>query len=183
MMELHMHADHEPGPIDYSAHERALLAAFARTGGVDDTADARLEAALVGTLRADGFFGRRRSMSLPIRIAAAIVLFAGVGAIGAAVGARMERSRSLEGMLARTDLSHEDRLFVLQRAGSAYVRAANRYAAATQQNEATAVEVASQVLRGAAQAVARNGLDGGLTPRLDAALRDPSPVQPAMIWY
>jgi hypothetical protein len=76
----------------------------------------------------------------------------------------------------------------MQRAGSAYVRAAKGYANAVGRNDSTAVEVASRVLLGAAQAVARTNLDGGLTPDLTAALQTPTtrPVSastPRIVWF
>ena len=123
---------------------------------------------LVTALRAEGFLQpRRRPSRWVLQAAAAIVLVV----LGGAVGARYASRNSLESMLERTDLSLPDRILLMQRAGSAYVRAANAYAASAAQNDSTAIEVASRVLLGAAQAVARNNLDGGLTPDLTAALR------------
>ena len=61
-------------------------------------------------------------------------------------------------------------MLLLQRAGSAYVRAAQGYADATTRIDSTAVEVASQVLVGAAHAVARNNLDAGMAARLAEVL-------------
>ena len=91
-------------------------------------------------------------------------------------------------MLTRTDLSLADRILLMQRAGSAYVRAANSYASAASRTDSTAIEVANRVLRGAAQAVARSKLDGGLTPSLTAALRStaadpPSAPHQRVIWF
>jgi hypothetical protein len=70
----------------------------------------------------------------------------------------------------------------MQRAGSAYVAAANGYAASVKRADATAIEVSSQVLLSAAQAVARTNLDGTLAPRLATALRPPT-TSNAVIWY
>jgi hypothetical protein len=101
------------------------------------------------------------------------------------MGARVERGRSLEAQIDREGLSANERVLVLQRAGSAYVRAAHAYADAVAETDSTAVEVASQVLIGAAQAVARTDLDGGLTPRLTAVLASDAadPDAPPAIWY
>ena len=74
-------------------------------------------------------------------------------------------------MLARRDLTPAERVLLLQRAGSAYVRAAQSYADATAKSDSNAVEVASRVLIGAAHAVARNSLDAGLSARLTSALQ------------
>jgi hypothetical protein len=68
------------------------------------------------------------------------------------------------------------------------VRAANAYAGAVSKTDSTAIEVASRVLLGAAQAVARSNLDGGLTPGLAAALRANAGQTPAtspqrVIWF
>jgi hypothetical protein len=83
---------------------------------------------------------------------------------------RYAQRNSLEQQLARTDLTVSDRVLLLQRAGSAYVRAAQGYADATAHVDSTAVEVASRVLLGAAHAVARNGLDAGLSHGLTTVL-------------
>jgi hypothetical protein len=123
---------------------------------------------LVSSLKSEGFFAApRRGQSWMLQLAAAVVLFVAGGAVGAHLATR----NSLEARLERTDLSTSDRILLMQRAGSAYVRAANGYAGAVAKTDSTAIEVASRVLLGAAQAVARNHLDGGLTPGLAAALR------------
>ena len=139
---------------------------------------------LVTALRAEGFLqSRRRALFWMMQLAAAIVL----AVLGGFVGARIATRNSLESRLERTDLSVSDRILLMQRAGSAYVRAANAYAGAVAKTDSTAVEVASRVLIGAAQAVARSNLDGGLTPDLTAALRPtsaPTPVQrQRVIWF
>jgi len=140
---------------------------------------------LVTALRAEGFFHRRRGGQFwALQVAAAIILMV----ISGVVGARIATRNSLEARLDRTDLSVADRILLMQRAGSAYVRASNGYASAVAQNDSTAIEVASRVLLGAAQAVARTNLDGGLTPNLAAALRATSapaaPVQrQRVIWF
>ena len=141
--------------------------------------------ALVSALKAEGFLRRRdRRLSWVLQIAAAVVVLV----LGGVAGASIARRNSLEAMLARTDLSLSDRILLMQRAGSAYVRAANSYASAASQTDSAAVEVASRVLLGAAQAVARSKLDGGLTPSLTAALRataaEPSPApRQRIIWF
>ena len=99
-------------------------------------------------------------------IAAAIAIFA----LGTFAGVRYAERNSLEQQLARNDLTVSDRVLLLQRAGSAYVRAAQAYADATAHVDSTAVEVASRVLLGAAHAVARNGLDAGLSHGLTTVL-------------
>jgi len=139
---------------------------------------------VVTALRAEGFFGRRRGRAFGmLQLAAAILLLV----LGGVAGALTARRNSLESMLARTDLSLPDRILLMQRAGSAYVRAANGYAGAAAQTDSSAVEVATRVLLGAAQAVARNNLDGGLTPNLTAALRPAAASAPAprqrVIWF
>ena len=140
---------------------------------------------LVASLRTEGFLARsRRRSRWPLQLAAAAVLLA----VGGLAGARLATRNSLETMLERTDLSVSDRILLMQRAGSAYVRAANGYAGAVAKTDSTAIEVASRVLLGAAQAVARNNLDGGLTPGLTAALRpDTVPGTPTpprrVIWF
>jgi len=123
---------------------------------------------LVASLKAEGLLARsRRRSRWPLQLAAAVVLLA----VGGFAGARLATRNSLETMLDRTDLSVSDRILLMQRAGSAYVRAANAYAGAVAKTDSSAIEVASRVLLGAAQAVARSNLDGGLTPGLTAALR------------
>ena len=64
---------------------------------------------------------------------------------------------------------------------------AQGYADATTRADSTAVEVASQVLVGAANAVARHNLDAGMAARLAAALRQPTVIPAAqrkpLIWF
>jgi len=157
-----------------------LLAALPR----ESPPEPRELRALVTALKAEGFLRRRDRLSWVLQIAAAVVLLV----LGGVAGASVARRNSLEAMLARTDLSLSDRILLMQRAGSAYVRAANSYASAASQTDSTAVEVASRVLLGAAQAVARSKLDGGLTPSLTAALRataaEPAPApRQRIIWF
>jgi len=140
---------------------------------------------VITALKAEGFLRRRSPRFLWARqVAAAAALLA----LGGIAGARIASRNSLESMLTRTDLSLADRILLMQRAGSAYVRAANSYANAASRTDSTAIEVASRVLLGAAQAVARSKLDGGLTPRLTAALRStaaepPSAPRQRVIWF
>lgn len=140
---------------------------------------------LVTALEAEGFFrARPRRLVWARQLAAAAVLLV-VGGVG---GARIATRNSLEARLERSDLSVSDRILLMQRAGSAYVRAANAYAGSVARTDSTAIEVASRVLLGAAQAVARSNLDGGLTPGLAAALRtSASPTAPTspqrVIWF
>jgi hypothetical protein len=152
----------------------------------EDAVDGRALDRTVSALEAEGFlWPRRRGWAwLAGQVAAAIVLVLA----GGFAGARIAMRDSLEARLERTDLSVSDRILLMQRAGSAYVRAANGYANAVARNDSTAVEVASRVLLGAAQAVARTNLDGGLTPDLTAALQTPTtrPVSastPRIVWF
>jgi hypothetical protein len=151
-----------------------LFAELPREIPVDDREVDRM----VDRLRSDGLLRNtsrlRRNASLA---AAAVILFA----LGAALGSYFTRRGSLEDMLARRDLDVSDRVLLLQRAGSAYVSAAQGYADATAHVDSSAVEVASQVLIGAAHAVARSNLDAGMAARLSAALQ-PSPRK-RIIWF
>jgi hypothetical protein len=165
---------------DLNDQERQLLQRLPRESALDPA----LEEHIVGTLRREGLLRGASSWTLRVaRLAAAMTLLIGAAASGYYAGHR----NSLEAMLDRDRMSISDRILLLQRAGSAYVRAAQEYAAATATIDSTAIEVASQVLVGAAQAVARTDLDGGLTPRLMSALRGPN-TPPAtdtrqVIWY
>jgi hypothetical protein len=158
---------------EYNQEERRLLDQLPR----EDRLHPRSEDRLVGALRAEGFFRARNRRSWPLQAVAAVVLLL----IGAWGGAKWTERNSLEAMLTREGLGPLERVLLLQRAGSAYVQAANAYASATARADSTAVEVASQVLLGAAQAVARNGLDAGLTPQLTQLLKAPSPQ--TVIWF
>jgi len=136
---------------------------------------------LVAALRSEGFFRRRAAVPrLAFQLAAAIALLV----IGGVIGARLERRGSLEELLDRDNLAVSERVLLLQRAGSAYVRAAHAYASATATADSTAVEVASQVLRGAAGALVKSNLNStvssGIVNVLQAA--DRGPRQP-LIWY
>lgn len=182
-----MSQDHDP--VELNERERRLFALLPRHASLDP-AD---EEHAVAALKAEGFFhgrtGRTRRAMLSLAAVAALVVAGGIG--GGIIGARIAARASLEGMLARNDLSATDRVLLLQRAGSAYVQAAHAYAAATAKTDSTAVEVAAQVLRGAANAVVRSRLDGGVAARLTEILEGPitpatkpaaRPVQP-VIWF
>jgi hypothetical protein len=140
---------------------------------------------VIRILRNDGTWRPRRRGWRHVALAAAAgVMFAA----GLSAGAYFERRGSLEDMLTRTDLDAGERVLLLQRAGSAYVRAAQSYADATARADSTAIEVASQVLVGAAHAVARTSLDAGMAVRLAEVLRVPAIVPVAMprkpvLWF
>ncbi len=161
---------------DYDADLSALFDALPRE---TSTTDPRAADRLVARLRHEGFFARRRRVGWPIGLAAAALLMA----LSAWGGWLAGRHGSLEEMLARTDLTISDRVLLLQRAGSAYVTAAESYASATARADTAAIEVASRVLLGAAHAVARNHLDAGVAARLTTVLQ-PSPTPPKpTIWF
>lgn len=171
-----MHA--ESDIPDYDNELQPLLDALPRTATLEPGQADRI----VAQLRREGFFRRRnRPLQWAMRAAAAIVIFA----LGAGAGVRYARRNSLEEMLARKDLTVADRVLVLQRAGSAYVRAAQSYADATARVDSSAVEVASRVLLGAAHAVARSSLDAGLSERLSSVLRPVANTQnnKPVIWF
>jgi hypothetical protein len=139
---------------------------------------------MVAVLRNEGLLRRSAAATRwPLLAAAAVIVFAA----GAFAGSAYTKRGSLEDALARRDLTVSDRVLLLQRAGSAYVQAAQAYADATTRADSTAVEVASQVLVGAANAVARHNLDAGMAARLAAALQPriipaSAPRKP-LIWF
>lgn len=168
---------------DMSEHDSEilrLLDELPRTAPLDGGEADRI----VARLRHEGFFrSRGRVLRWAIQAAAAVVIFA----LGAFAGSRYAHRNSLEEMLAQKHLSIADRVLLLQRAGSAYVRAAQSYADATANVDSNAVEVASRVLLGAAHAVARSSLDAGLSARLTTAMQpvispEPAPRKP-VIWF
>jgi hypothetical protein len=186
--------DDTPIP-EYDADVSALFEALPReTSATDPRAADRL----VTRLRHEGFFSpvtpsaaARPDASAasggrdlyfrglwPIGVAAAAILMA----LSAWGGWLAGRQGSLEEMLARKDLTLSDRVLLLQRAGSAYVTAAESYASATARTDTTAIEVASRVLLGAAHAVARNHLDAGVAARLTNVLQ-PSATPKPTIWF
>jgi len=157
-----------------------LLDELPRTTSVADGEADRI----VAQLRREGFFrARARTMRWMLQAVAAAAIFL----VGVFAGSQYARRNSLEDMLARQHLSVADRVLLLQRAGSAYVRAAQSYADATANVDSNAVEVASRVLLGAAHAVARSSLDAGLSARLTTAMQpavspEPAPRKP-VIWF
>jgi hypothetical protein len=128
------------------------------------------EGRLVSVLRQEGLLRPTvpRWVPMVMQLAAAVA-FLLVGAWG---GATWARRSSLEAMLDQKDMAIGDRVLLMQRAGSAYIRAAQNYADAARGVDSSAVEVASRVLLGAAQAVAKNSLDAGLTPHLTSLLQN-----------
>jgi hypothetical protein len=190
--------DDTPTP-DYDAELHALFEALPREAPPDPRAADRL----VVRLRHEGFFARHARVSAfsvipsafpvipsaardlllaarwPIMIAAALVFMA----LGAWGGWTSGRRGSLEEMLSRNDLTISDRVLLLQRAGSAYVTAAQSYATATARTDTTAVEVATRVLLGAAHAVARNHLDAGVAEQLTSVLQQSATRSRPTIWF
>jgi hypothetical protein len=166
---------------DYDEKQRKLFSLLPRESELVPETEDRL----VRALRGEGFFRPRRWMAgVMLQLAAAIVLLL----VGGLVGSRIAMRGSLEASLAREGLSAAERVLLLQRAGSMYVRAANAYAEATAKTDSTAIEVASQVLIGAAQAVARSDLDGGLSPQLTAVLQKAAQARPStttqpILWF
>ncbi len=169
----------------YDGELSALFDALPRESAVDPREADRLMA----RLRQEGFLAERAARFSRVSrvsrragmIAAAVaILLVAAGAWG---GWAAGRRGSLEDMLARTDLTVAQRVLLLQRAGSAYVTAANGYATATAHIDSTAVEVASRVLMGAAHAVARSHMDAGVASRLTSVLESsPASARPT-IWY
>jgi len=170
---------------DYTSSERALFDALPRESALDPAVEDRVVAALA----VDGYFRRpSRVRGRGAAVAAGLLLFLLGGAAGIVIGARYASRNSLEATIARTDLTVAERVLLLQRAGSAYVRAANGYSDATARADSTAAEVASQVLVGAAQAVARSRLESRVATGLTALLqRTAEPVapksKPSILWF
>ena len=168
---------------DYTREERRLFAALPKTKDVDP----RLENAVVTALQREGLLrssGGRRSAFAFVALAATLVLAAWLG--GVRWGAQSARADSIEGLLARADLSASERVLLMQRAGSAYVAATNQYVASVDQVDAVAAEVSSRTLLGAAQAVARARVNGPLATRIAAIMGDArgeaGQAKP-VIWY
>ncbi len=162
---------------DLGALERRLFADLPRESAPEAAATDRLVAAL----RREGFLRRERGRTRwLVQLAAAVVLVAA----GALAGSRFAMRHSLERALARTDLTVADRVLLLQRAGSAYVTAAHGYADATAHADSAAVEVASQVLLGAAHAVAKSKLNSTLSSNLMTILQATnSTPHNSILWY
>jgi len=176
-----MRNDDDDVAIEYDDDERRLFSELPREVSLSAGEADRV----IHRLKGDGFFRpRTKKWRWGLAAAAAVVVFAA----GAATGRFVARRDSLEDMLTQSNLSVGDRVLLLQRAGTAYVQAAQTYADATAHIDSGAVEVASKVLMGAAHAVARNSLDAGLSARLTTALQ-PSLVTPVsaprrpVIWY
>jgi len=175
----------DPTPDDLDLRERELFAALPRTSMPDPHATERL----VATLAREGFLRAHAPPARRLRrLAAAAALFTAGVAVGASAGARFASRYSLEHALARTDLTVPDRVLLLQRAGSAYVTAAHGYADATAHADSTAVEVANEVLRGAAHAVLKSNLNSTLSASLVAVLQTPRAPSPTtatkpILWY
>jgi hypothetical protein len=167
---------------EYTESERALFAALPRSSAPDPGVEERV----VAWLRVDGYFRPRdRRFVRAVAIAAGLLIFVLGGALGALVGVQYARRNALETQIAQRDLTVAERVLLLQRAGSAYVRAAHAYTDATARADSTAVEVASQVLVGAAQAMARSRLDSRVSAGLTAVLqRGSSPAdKPSILWF
>jgi hypothetical protein len=171
---------------DYTPHELELFARLATEIPTRAGAERDVLAAVraIDTPRAASPTNRWRRWA-GLAAAASVLLV-----LGGIAGARIESHRiarsSLEGMLARTDLSLADRVLLMQRAGSAYVQAAHAYAEAARGVDSLAVQVAASVLVGAAEAVASSDLDGGLSAPLAALLRRDTrrgPPATPVIWY
>lgn len=157
----------EMDPVEYTSREKALFAALPRESELDRLQEQRV----VNALRTEGYFRRQQSrFGLTLQIAAAMVIFVIGGALGMRYGVRYGERNTIEAQIGRKDLTQNERLLLMQRAGSAYVNAANAYADATAVVDSTAVEVARQILKGAATAVARRSLDGGMSARLAVML-------------
>jgi hypothetical protein len=183
--------DDTPIP-DYDAELRALFDALPHDAPTDPRAADRL----VVQLKHEGFFASvipsPSSLTLlragsakdllfrwPVGIAAVLLLVT----LAAWGGWTAGRHGSLEEMLSRTDLTVADRVLLLQRAGSAYVTAAQSYANATARTDTTAIEVASRVLLGAAHAVARNHLDAGIAEQLTSVLQQSATRSRPTVWF
>ena len=175
-----------PMSDDLTPRERELFAALPRELPHDPATEHRV----VSALRAEGFFDRAAQTKWG-RLAAAVALVLGGSVVGFVVGASAGARSSVEVQLARNDLTIAERVLLLQRAGSAYVQAAHAYADATAETDSTAAEVARQVLVGAAHALVRSDLGGGVAASLTSVLRTPIASQtsrpanrtPSIIWY
>jgi hypothetical protein len=169
---------HEPG--DLSRHESELFAAMSR----ESTPAVGSADRIVAQLKRDGMLPARARISARSRVVLQAAAGLALLVTGALAGQWYGTRNSLENALARTDLTVVDRVLLLQRAGSAYVTAANGYADATQRADSTAVEVANKVLRGAAHAVVRSNLNTRTAGNLLVALggRDTT-THKSLLWY
>jgi hypothetical protein len=168
---------------DYTDDERRRFASLPRTASPDP----RIEDAIVAQLSAEGLLRAPRPRAYTagwVALAAGLIIAAWFA--GARHGVRTTYESSIEGLLVRDDLTDAERVLLMQRAGSAYVAAANAYASAVKTTDAAASEVSNQVLMGAAQAIARTKLDGPLPQRLASLLGEanrPTPKAHPVIWY
>lgn len=154
-------------PVEYTNREKALFAALPRESAVNQLEEQRL----MNALRSEGYFRRTPTrFGWKLQVAAAILFLVAGGAIGVRYGMNYGARNSIESMIAREDLTLTERVLLLQRAGSAFVNAANAYTDATAVVDSSAIEVARQILKGAATAVARRSLDGGMSARLAVML-------------
>jgi hypothetical protein len=155
-------------PLEYTSGEQALFAALPR----ESELNALQEQRLLNALRDEGYFRRPgKGINWRRQIAAALLLFVAGGALGANYGMNYARRNTIEAQITRKDLTLTERVLLLQPAGSEYVNAANAYADATSVVDSTAIEVAREILKGAATAVARRSMDGGMSARLAVMLQ------------
>jgi hypothetical protein len=157
----------EMNPLEYTSREQALFDALPRESEINQLDEQRL----VNALRAEGYFKRPAArIGWRMQVAAAMLVFIAGGALGVRFGMKYAARNAIETQIARKDLTLSERVLVLQRAGSLYVNAANAYADATAVVDSTAIEVAREILKGAATAVARRSMDGGMSARLAVML-------------
>lgn len=159
--------------------ERSWLAALPQASSPPPAVEERLVAAL----RQVGYLAPRRRIITPlVGLAAAAVLFI----TGGLLGAHLARREALETRVMRTNLSAEERILLLQRAGSVYLRSMQQVAAIVPR-DSTAAEVATQALTATAYAAARMKLDGGLSLQLVSLLeprREGTATPPSTLtWY
>lgn len=175
MMDAHQHE-----PDELSRHESELFAAMPRESALAPGSADRV----VAQLKRDGMLPVRARMAPRTRVILQAAAGLALMAAGAVAGQWYGRRNSLERALARTDLTVVERVLLLQRAGTAYVTAANGYADATKRADSTAVEVANKVLRGAAHAVVRSNLNTRTAGNLLVALggRDTT-THKSLLWY
>ena len=159
--------------------ERSWLAALPQASAPPPVVEERLVAAL----RQEGYLSPRRRIIAPLAgLAAAAALFV----TGGLLGAHLARRDALESRVMRTNLSAEERILLLQRAGSVYLRSMQQVAAIAPRDP-MAAEVATQALTATAHAAARMRLDGGLSLQLVSLLeprRDGNATPPSTLtWY
>src|SRR4051812_38647898 len=118
-----MSHEYEPDDEDLLRH----LSALPRTAPVAPGDADRM----VARLKQEGVLRAHTRVSSWMRRAATAAAAAVIFAIGMYAGNAYTRHNSLEESLRRTDLTLSDRVLLLQRAGAAYVQAAQSYADAT----------------------------------------------------